>query len=301
MHELFDHVAVLHDGPHDLAARLDSWFGSELGADDAVLVSLDQVSAAHVAEVVTGRAGHVAGLDADPDYARPGAAMRRLHQFILDSLAGGASRVWAVGRIDFGDHEAWGRYEAAVDDVLGALPFVGVCAYDTRTLTPASIELAERTHRHLRVEDRQARSPGYHEHAYRHCSVAWLPTGRPSAELAAADLAAARAAVADLGAAAGFDGQRCYDMQLVVSELATNALVHGAPPATVCLWHEPGRVVAQVRDHGPGLRDPWPDLRPPEPGRIGGYGLWLVGQLADRVDVGRRDATTCVTAAFDAP
>ena len=299
MHELFDHVAVLHDGPEDLAAQLDPWMGAGLGADDAVLLSLDPVSAALVAEVVAGRAGHVAGLDAAARYVRPGTAMRQLHQFIVDALAGGATRVWAVGRIAFGDHDAWGRYEAAVDDVLGELPFVGVCAYDTRALAPASIDVAHRTHRHLRGPSGRARSPGDGRHAF-HPASAWIPTDRPTVELPAAELAAARAAVGELAAASGFDAQRCSDMQLVTSELATNAVVHGDPPATVRVWQLPARIVVQARDHGPGLRDPWPDLRPPRTGSIGGYGLWLVGQLADRVDVARHDGTTCVTAGFDA-
>jgi Anti-sigma regulatory factor (Ser/Thr protein kinase) len=43
------------------------------------------------------------------------------------------------------------------------------------------------------------------------------------------------------------------DILLVVSELVTNAVVHGAPLVYLRLWLEPGRLCGSVVDHGEAL------------------------------------------------
>lgn len=74
--------------------------------------------------------------------------------------------------------------------------------------------------------------------------------------------------------------------ELVVSELVTNAIRHGAPAADDLVVLEvdvvPGAVHACVRDHGPafGTAAEWPD-----PDRIGGFGLKIVEQLSTGLHV----------------
>ncbi|MFL5893900.1 MAG: SpoIIE family protein phosphatase, partial [Thermoleophilaceae bacterium] len=86
-----------------------------------------------------------------------------------------------------------------------------------------------------------------------------------------------RTAVADaLGDAVGAD--RLYDVQLLVSEVVTNAVRHGGARAgehidlRVALTHDDVRV--EVRDPGPGFGDVAPAQPAPDHG--GGYGLYLV-------------------------
>jgi len=81
------------------------------------------------------------------------------------------------------------------------------------------------------------------------------------------------------------------DVRLLVTELITNALRHGelSPGDRVSLKAsiDDGVVRIEVRDPG---RDG--DVAPREPGpRGGGYGLFLVEQLAKRWGVDRRDGT----------
>ncbi|HTX82393.1 MAG TPA: ATP-binding protein [Streptosporangiaceae bacterium] len=77
-------------------------------------------------------------------------------------------------------------------------------------------------------------------------------------------------------------------LQLVVSELVTNAIVHsksGAPggTVTVALCPGPGGILVQVRDDG-GPSEPQLTSAPADPanGAEQGYGLLLVDALADR-------------------
>lgn len=67
---------------------------------------------------------------------------------------------------------------------------------------------------------------------------------------------------------------------LVASELATNALRHGLPPATVTLSHGRGAYVLDVADGAVGTT---PVLAARRPLGEGGYGLYVVGRLADAV------------------
>jgi anti-sigma regulatory factor (Ser/Thr protein kinase) len=86
------------------------------------------------------------------------------------------------------------------------------------------------------------------------------------------------------------DEPRRETLRLLVSEVVTNAVRHGADGGPVQLnasWNSHVRV--EVVDHGGGFT-PAPRSRPlDEPG---GYGLFLVGALADRWGVETDDGTT---------
>jgi anti-sigma regulatory factor (Ser/Thr protein kinase) len=63
---------------------------------------------------------------------------------------------------------------------------------------------------------------------------------------------------------------------LLVSELATNAIRHGAPPVRLSLRLDKDRLRVEVTDSSPAL----PELSHPNPDQIGGRGLQIVQQLA---------------------
>ncbi|MEV6163854.1 ATP-binding protein [Streptomyces sp. NPDC052052] len=101
-----------------------------------------------------------------------------------------------------------------------------------------------------------------------------------------------RAAVVDWGF-----GGRLDDVLLCVSELATNALVHGVPPGrgylVRLLLRDDGRWMrVEVHDSGDGA----PAVR--EPDGESGRGLLIVDALADAWGVGERDPGKVVWCAF---
>lgn len=71
------------------------------------------------------------------------------------------------------------------------------------------------------------------------------------------------------------------DVELIVSELVTNAYRHsGAPehPTVLALSVDPGHVRGEITDGGPGFRaEPVPEGRR----GVGGWGLHIVDHLAD--------------------
>lgn len=96
------------------------------------------------------------------------------------------------------------------------------------------------------------------------------------------------------------DWERADDVSLCVSELATNALVHGAPPGRGFLL----RVrydgdVLRVEVHDSGGGEPYAS-DPPGDGE-GGRGLFLVAALADKWGVGQRNPGKVVWAEFACP
>ncbi|MGA4839022.1 ATP-binding protein [Streptomyces sp. G45] len=89
---------------------------------------------------------------------------------------------------------------------------------------------------------------------------------------------------------------RVDDITLCVSELATNALVHGVPPGRgfrLRLFRDGGGVRVEVHDSGDG----WPRLT--EGGADeSGRGLLLVAALADKWGVAERSPGKVVWAEF---
>lgn len=92
--------------------------------------------------------------------------------------------------------------------------------------------------------------------------------------------------------AASLGKQLLEDVRLLVTELITNALRHGAllPGDVVSVKASVDQGVVRLEVSDPG-RDGDVEVRAPGP-RGGGYGLFLVEQLAKRWGVDRRQGTT---------
>lgn len=301
-HDRYEHSALLHSGPAHLARALAPSVREGLDRGEAVLVCLDEPRRAALAAGLGAAGEAVTYIEQGTRYERPPVAMATLHRFTAGALAAGAPAVWSIGAIDMTGTAAddqWIRYESAVDDVLGHLPLRAVCAFDVDRVPSAVLDSVQRAHRHLRHGDGPRQASMAHagdvvvDRATR-ASLGAATLAVPSLEVEVADVAAIREAV--LAAAGDVLGpERRQDLALVVSEMATNAVRHGRPPACLRAWRRTAGVVVQAVDHGDGIADPYADLRPP-PGGENGYGLWLIGQLADRMAVERRDGATVVTA-----
>ena len=85
------------------------------------------------------------------------------------------------------------------------------------------------------------------------------------------------------GVGEGLDDEGRADLALLAVELVTNAIrhSHAAPAGRIGLdvVHHPGTVRVEVRDPGPGFH---PEPATPTSRQLGGRGLFLVEQLADR-------------------
>ena len=98
-----------------------------------------------------------------------------------------------------------------------------------------------------------------------------------------------------VGSVAGdlLEAEQAANLRLVISEVVTNALRHGAPGERidVAVTPKPQFLCVQVTDDGPGLA---PRPRALETETEGGYGLFFVEQLTRRWGVTRENRRTRV-------
>jgi len=104
---------------------------------------------------------------------------------------------------------------------------------------------------------------------------------------------ALRHAVASAAASAGLLGQRLDDFVIAVNELLTNVVRHGGGTGQVELWRSGTAVVCEVSDRGTGLHRTDPPQRP-APDVPGGWGLWLAGELTDKLEIKSGERGTAV-------
>ncbi|MEU6015280.1 ATP-binding protein [Streptomyces sp. NPDC047515] len=94
---------------------------------------------------------------------------------------------------------------------------------------------------------------------------------------------------------------RADDVLLCVSELVTNALLHGVPPGRgfrVHLYLKPADDVLRVEVHDSGDGEVRPVVADPASDAEGGRGLLLVAALADKWGVGERNPGKVVWCEF---
>jgi anti-sigma regulatory factor (Ser/Thr protein kinase) len=85
----------------------------------------------------------------------------------------------------------------------------------------------------------------------------------------------------------GLSEEQVSDVVLAVHELAANAIAHGAGRGRLRMWDTAGLLSCEIADTGPAdpvtarepaeVADPWP--------AEDGHGLWLVRQVASRLDL----------------
>lgn len=99
------------------------------------------------------------------------------------------------------------------------------------------------------------------------------------------DLTFLRQRVREYLTALGFGERRCSDFVLAVSEALGNVLEHARTPGTLTLSHDAGHVTAEISDSAGLLTDPDAGVSRPPPDAHRGYGLWLMRELCDSVQI----------------
>ncbi|MGE3589164.1 MAG: anti-sigma factor RsbA family regulatory protein, partial [Ilumatobacteraceae bacterium] len=205
-------------------------------------------------------------------YGRPASTIRSYLELFEDLASTGAEQIRVVGDVPHPgtgcSWHGWARYEAAVNRAFDSLPVWGMCPYDTRTTPDHVLTDVAETHRHLADGDGRHTING----AYRDPAAllaGWIDrqVERPAPDEVifeptakdARDLARHTARQAALGAV------RSDSLVVSVSELVTNASLHGTSPVCLEISSAPGRVHVAVTDRGPGPSDPFAGLLAPEP------------------------------------
>jgi anti-sigma regulatory factor (Ser/Thr protein kinase) len=107
------------------------------------------------------------------------------------------------------------------------------------------------------------------------------------------DLAAVRALVRRCTKEAGLSEQRGIDMVIAVGEVAANTVQHAGTAGRLDIWYDNAEIVCQITDEG-FISDPRAGARAPQPGATTGYGLWMVNQVCDQVDLHSDETGTTI-------
>jgi anti-sigma regulatory factor (Ser/Thr protein kinase) len=107
------------------------------------------------------------------------------------------------------------------------------------------------------------------------------------------DLAAVRDLVRQCAKDAGLAENRAVDLVIAVGEVAANTFQHVKAPGTLEVWYDADVIICQVTDAG-FISDPLAGSRPPDPDATTGYGLWLVNEVCDRVDLHSDETGTTI-------
>ncbi|MBD3924408.1 sensor histidine kinase [Nocardioides cavernae] len=182
------------------------------------------------------------------------------------------------------------RLESAINVVFAEAAVDLLCPYDAGRLPSDLLDIARHAHNGLRVEGSVAPNPAFADPMAVLAGlsdVAPPPPGATTLECSRhSDLAATRRLVRARGAEIGLDPDLAADVELALTEVLTNALLHGSPPALVHLYEEADMWVCHVQDGGRLPVDPLAGVLPPAEPSEHGYGLWLARQLVAAVDVG---------------
>lgn len=300
--ETFRHIALLYSGERAFVDATEAFIRDGIAAGEPTLVLVSAPKIELLRQALGDDAERVLFADMAEVGANPGAIISACDDFVRDGRAHG-QRVRCVGEPAYPGRSDDELTECHHHEALLNLAFADargfclLCPYDVYALPPVALDSACQTHPYLEEDGILRRSS-----VYRGEELAAAPFDEPLDDPPAGaydvafdrdSLGAMRAFVGELAADAGITGPRRDDLLLAISELATNSVRHGGGDGTLQVWHDGDSLVCEVRDRGT-IEPPLVGRRRPAPASLHGYGLWLVNQVCDLVQVRARDGGTVV-------
>jgi anti-sigma regulatory factor (Ser/Thr protein kinase) len=191
------------------------------------------------------------------------------------------------------------QHEALLNVAFDAGPAWSlVCPYDVAGLPASALEAADHTHPCCASAVGVQPSLGFTRPSAPADLLAGPALDEPhqvARELAfaAGQIREVRHLIGDIGRRHGLDPARLGDVELAVSEIATNSVMHGSGGGRLRLWVDGGSLVCEISDAGR-ISDPLVGRRRPDAHVIGGYGVWLANSVCDLVQFRSSDAGTVV-------
>ena len=299
MQDSFRHEAMIYSGLGDFMERTTSFIEDSLKADEPVLVVVD----AQKGDLLAARFSdpRVRFMDMRATGINPGRIIPVWRDFVSDNCRAKGFRgigepVWA-GRTpdeiaECQQHES--LLNVAFKDTG---PWWLVCPYDATALPADVIDEALASHPFYSDSHGEAQSSRYRgTDASAKLNDSPLPEPASVASVLSfvpGQLVTIRRLVRETAIGNGLDEKRTDELVLAVNELVTNSLRYGTGGGQLRIWSADGRVVCEVSDRGK-LIDPLAGRKRPIPGAIGGYGLWMVNQICDLVQIRTGDSGTVI-------
>ncbi|BBU24607.1 sensor histidine kinase [Mycobacterium xenopi] len=204
--------------------------------------------------------------------------------------------VWA-GRSAV-EYPACVQHEALVNLAFDGRRVTAVCLYDASRLADQVLADARVTHPLIWSAGSYRPSPDYAVGvALERCNepLATSPAAVTYTVAEFADLSPARQQGSRYGRLLGLSADGIADLQLIITELATNSLQHGNGKCWLAFWEHDGHLVCEARDTG-FLDDPLAGRRPPSGEETSPRGLFVVNALADLVRIHTTPGGTTIQA-----
>jgi len=289
----FEHEAFIYDHDDDYVGTLAPLMTAALAAGDAVLAVVPGPRADLLRAALGPSAGDVTWFDACEWYQQPTRTIAGYEQTLR--ALGPGTHAFVVGEVQFGDTERgwteWTRYESVLNRALERHSARVVCPYDARALPSRVVEDARRTHRYLLGTDARQVSDTYiePESLLLDVTVGTVPpSGAPDVDVQVGNsVRDGRHAFEAAAAAWGLARAQAHKLSIAISEVLTNAVIHGGGRAWLRIWCRDDGLTCMVDDAGSGSDDALLGYLPPVPGAMSGYGLWLTRQLFDRAELSR--------------
>jgi len=298
-HEGFIHSALIYGSDDAFMDVALPFVEQGMLAGEPTLVAVNGRNVEHLRSALGGEPPGVTLLSVDEWYETSARTRDKSRRWVTERAGSGRARLMGEPSWDVGKDAKvrdWARHEAVINVAFADLPVTSICPYDSRILPAEIVQHAESTHPHIAAADGLAESARFedpHDFCRRLDSEVERPEGDPTTFLQfnLADLRIVRRIVTSMAVATGLSGSRADELALAVNEIASNAVVHGSPPATLRIWQGDGELICEVSDHGEGIRDVLAgQLTPPTQG-IGGRGIWLSRMLCDAVEI--RNSVGC--------
>ena len=293
----FEHEALIYAGDKGFCESLVPFIREGVEADEPVLVMVGAAKIDLLKDHLNGEAERVLFADMEEVGRNPARIIPAWREFVTEhGQAGRPMR--GIGEPIWAGRSAAELVECQHHELLLNLafeddgPFRLLCPYDALALPPDVIDEARRSH--PRVSDHSGEMEGsVVSETYRGLEQITGPLADPlpavpaharSIGFVGADLSGVRHFVAAAARAAHLAPARADDLVLAVSEVASNSVIHGGGVGTLQAWTQEGTLLCELRDSGR-IGHALAGRERPAPGRLGGYGRWLVNQVCDLVQV----------------
>ncbi|WP_067686184.1 anti-sigma factor RsbA family regulatory protein [Nocardia jejuensis] len=284
----FAHPALLYRDESEYLDALVPFLEDGLATGEPVAMAAPESRLRVIRSALGSSADRAVLIDMEHAGRNPGRIIPAVLRRFADAHPDSAVRIvgepiWA-GRNEL-EYPACVQHEALINAAFDGRDVTIVCPYDVSGLGQHMIADAHRTHPVVWDGPRRGPSDRYDPGAV----IARYNTPLPEPALAIESVVTAPAELIPIrqwsaahGERLGLQPARLGDLELIVTELVTNGLVHGAGPCRVRLWDAGAYLVCEVRDHGR-WTDPLAGRRPASRTRPGGRGLLMVHQLAELV------------------
>jgi anti-sigma regulatory factor (Ser/Thr protein kinase) len=289
----YRHEALFYAGKDDFVRKTAAFIRDAVRADEPILVVLGAAKIDLLRDELGPEAERVRFADMAKVGANPARIIPAWADFVAEHadadrpFRGIGEPIWAERPPD--ELVECERHESLLNLAFpGAPPLWLVCPYDTESLPAAVLTEARRNHPFVHAGSERQVSPEYRtlEDVARPFDLPLPDPVDPPTQMTfrVEGLEDVRTFVSRQAQMAGMSSNRTSDLVLAVNELATNSVRHGGGSGLLRLWQDRTAMICEVRDRGR-IDQPLAGRVRPHETQEGGFGLWLVSQLCDLVQI----------------